>query len=246
MTDGVAGVDLWVLVVIAVAICAGALVQSLIGIGLGLVAAPVVTLLAPELMPGGMLLVVTVLPVITLWREHDEIDWRGLGWAFPARVVGTAIGVWIVAAVDERALGVAVGVVVLLAVVLTVRTFVIPVTRTTLSIAGAIGGITGTASSIGGPPMAVLYQHRSPRQIRTTLAVYFVSGAALSIAGLGWSGELTLDEARLAGLMVAPLLLGFALSFALRQRLPVHVVRPAVLAVCGGAAVLLIVRSLVG
>lgn len=239
-------VEVWVLVVIAVAVCLGALVQSLIGIGLGLVAAPVVTLVAPELMPGAMLLVVTVLPLVTLWREHDDIDWAGLGWAFPARVLGTAVGVWIVAVVDERALGVAVGVVVLVAVVLTVRTIVIPVTRTTLSVAGALGGVTGTASSIGGPPMAVLYQHRPPRQIRTTLAVYFVSGAALSLIGLGWSGELTVDEVRLAGLMVAPLLLGFALSFALRRRIPAERVRPLVLAVCGAAALLLIVRSLVG
>ena len=57
--------------------------------------------------------------------------------------------------------------------------------------AGFIGGITGTATSIGGPPFALLYQHRPAQQIRTTMAVYFLIGAALSLVGLVIAGDLT-------------------------------------------------------
>ncbi|RYY42022.1 MAG: sulfite exporter TauE/SafE family protein, partial [Actinomycetales bacterium] len=177
------------LVVVLLAIVLGAFVQSTVGIGLGLVAAPVVTLAAPQLMPGGMLMVVVLLPIVTLARERDEIDWGGLRWAFPARVVGTVVGVWVVASVDDRQLGIAVGAMVLVAVLLTARTVVIPVNRGTLSGAGFVSGVTGTASSIGGPPLALLLQRRSPRQIRTTLAVYFLLGSLLSLVGLAWAGE---------------------------------------------------------
>lgn len=143
------------------AVAVGAFVQSAVGIGLGLVAAPVVTLGAPQLMSGGMLMVVVLLPLVTLAREREDIDWRGLGWAFPARVVGTAAGVVVVSSVDDGQRGIAVGAMVLVAVVLTART-VVPVSPGTLSAAGFVSGITGTASSIGGPPLALLLQHRQP------------------------------------------------------------------------------------
>lgn len=234
------------LVVVLLAIVLGAFVQSTVGIGLGLVAAPVVTLAAPQLMPGGMLMVVVLLPIVTLARERDEIDWGGLRWAFPARVVGTAVGVWVVASVDDRQLGIAVGAMVLVAVLLTARTVVIPVNRGTLSGAGFVSGVTGTASSIGGPPLALLLQRRSPRQIRTTLAVYFLLGSLLSLVGLAWAGELTVDEAWFALAAVPALVLGFVVSGPLRRRLPAHVVRPLVLLVSGASAVALIVRSTFG
>lgn len=235
-----------VLVAIALAIVLGAFVQSVVGIGLGLLAAPVVTLLAPELMPGGMLLIVLLLPLVTLAREREEADWGGLGWALSARVLGTAVGVWVVATFDERQLGIAVGVVVLVAVVLTIRTVVVPINRGTLSVAGFVGGVTGTASSIGGPPLALLYQHRSPRQIRTTMAVFFLGGSILSLAGLGLAGQLHRDEVVLAALMLPFVVLGFAISGPLRRRLPLEVVRPLVLLVSGLSAVVLIARSLLG
>jgi hypothetical protein len=234
------------LVIIAIALMVGTVVQSVVGIGLALVSAPVITLLAPELMPGSMILLATMLPVVTLAREREDIDWRGLGWSLPARVAGTVAGVWIVASFDARQLGIGIGVVVLVAVLLTARTVVVPITRTSLSVAGAVSGITGTASSIGGPPFALLYQHRPARQIRTTMAVYFLVGAAMSVAGLAVTGEITREELVLAAWMLPALLVGFVVSGPLRRRLDPDVVRPAVLLVSGTSAVVLVVRSLIG
>lgn len=232
------------LVVVLAAAVLGAFVQSVVGIGLGLIAAPAMTLVAPDLMPGAMLLVVVVLPLITLAREHDDIDWRGLGWTMPARVVGTVVGVWLVSAVDERGLGLLVGVMVLAAVLLTWRAVVVPITRGTLLGAGFIGGITGTTSSIGGPPLAILYQRRPPRQIRTTLAVFFLLGSLISLTGLAIGGELTRAQWHVALLMIPAILVGNLLSTLLKDRLSAAAIRPLVLLVCGASALALIVRSL--
>lgn len=236
----------WVLVVIAVVVAIGAFVQSIVGLGLGLVAAPVITLLAPELMPGGLLMIVAVLPFVTLTKEHHEIDWGGLSWALSARVLGTVVGVVIVASVSSAQLGVVVGVVVLAAVLLTIRAVVIPINRGTLSTAGFVAGITGTASSIGGPPLALLYQRRPPHQIRSTLAVFFIAGSALSLIGLGIAGELTTAEFWVALIMVPAQLIGFAVSGPLRRRLDADAVRAGVLLVCAASSVVLIIRSLAG
>ena len=238
-------VPLGVLAVVALALLVGATVQSVVGLGLGLVAAPVTTLVAPELMPGVLIALAMVLPCLTLVAEHQEIDWAGLGWSLPPRIAGTAVGVWVVARFSERSLGIAVAVMVLLAVLLTWRAVRVPITRATLVVAGTVSGVTGTATSIGGPPFALLYQHRPARQIRTTMAVYFMVGAALSVVGLALSGHLSAEQVTTAALLAPMVLAGVALGVPLRRRLGDRPIRPAVLAVCAASSLALLVRSLV-
>ncbi|MEO5851041.1 MAG: TSUP family transporter [Nocardioides sp.] len=229
---------------LAVTLVVGATVQGLVGLGLGLVAAPVVMLLEPRLMPDLLLWLAMFLPMATLAHEHAEIDWRGLGWSLAARVPGTVAGVALVATFSPRALGVVVAVVVLVSVVLTARAVVIPVTRPTLVAAGLVSGVTGTASSIGGPPLAILLQHRGARQVRTTLAVYFLVGAGLSLAGLAVGGGLEPHVLVLAVLLSPTLLVGLVLAQALARVLPSDTVRVPILVVCAASACVLLVRSL--
>ncbi|WP_245565130.1 sulfite exporter TauE/SafE family protein [Nocardioides insulae] len=239
------GLSLPALITVALALLAGATVQSLVGLGLGLVAAPVITMVAPETMPDVMLWLAVTYPVLTLAGESRDIDWRGLAWALPPRTVGTVVGVGAVAMFTASQLGVVVGAMVLVAVLLSWRTVRVPLNPGTLIGAGLISGIAGTATSIGGPPLAILYQHRPPREIRTTLAVYFMIGAALSLGALGLSGQLGRDHFLLAVLLSPCLLLGALLSRFLRPRVSDRHVRPAVLLVCGGSALVLLVRSLI-
>ena len=232
--------------VIAVAIFVGSTVQAVVGLGIGLVAAPVLTLLEPALMPGTLIMVALVLPAVTLVRDHDDIDWPGLAWSLPARVLGTGVGVWVVAQFTDRQLGIAIGVVVIAMVLTTWLVLEVPVNRGTLSAAGFIGGITGTATSIGGPPFALLYLHRPAQQIRTTMAVYFLIGAALSLVGLMIAGDLTGAQVRAAVELFPALLLGVLAGSLSRRHLPAGVVRPAVLVVSAASALVLLVRSLMG
>lgn len=240
----IADISLPAVLLVALALLVGATVQTVVGLGLGLVAAPVTALVAPELMPGLLIALAMVLPCMTLVVEREEIHWPGLAWSLPTRLVGTTIGVWVVASFSDRSLGIAVGLMVLVAVALTWRAVRVPITRGTLVAAGLVSGVTGTATSIGGPPIALLYQHRPARQIRTTLAVYFLVGAALSLVGLTASGELTGQEVVLAAVLLPVVLAGALAGVPLRARLRPDVVRPAVLAVCAVSALALLVRSL--
>jgi uncharacterized membrane protein YfcA len=150
----------------------------------------------------------------------------------------------LVAWLSTQTLGLMVGAMVLLSVILTVRAVEPPVNARTLSAAGFVSGITGTTTSIGGPPMALLYQHRSPAQIRSTLAVYFVAGAGLSLTGLAVGGALEVSTFLLAMALVPALVVGFALSRFLVRRVPPHHIRPGVLLVCALSALAVVVRSL--
>jgi len=235
-----------VVVALAGVFAVGATVQGLVGIGLGLVAAPLTTLLQPELMPQLPLWLALFMPFVTLVRDHDLIDWHGLGWALAARVPGTAIGVALVGWFSTRGLGIVVGLMVLLGVLATIRAVVVPVHKGSLLAAGFVSGITGTLTSIGGPPLAILYQHRDPAQIRSTLAIYFLLGAALSLGGLGLSGGLEARTLLIAGLMAPFLVLGFGLSRLLHRVVPASHIRSWVLLVCGLSALTLLARSLFG
>jgi uncharacterized membrane protein YfcA len=167
-----------------------------------------------------------------------------LNWSLPSRVLGTAVGVWVVATFTEDQLAFFIGTIVLLAVLVTWRAVTVPINRGSLSGAGFVGGVTGTATSIGGPPFALLYQHRPPTQIRTTMAVYFLIGAAISLAGLAVSGDLELHQVAVAGFLLPAVGAGALLGIPLRRRLPADVVRPAVLVVSAVSALVLVVRSL--
>jgi uncharacterized membrane protein YfcA len=233
-----------VVAVLAATLVVGAAVQGLVGLGLALVAAPVTVLLEPKLMPDLLLWLAMLLPVVTLVREHHDIDWPALGWSVSARIPGTAVGVYLVSIFTDRAMGIAIGVMVLVSVLLTARAVVVPVNRATLSSAGFVSGITGTATAIGGPPIALLLQHRSPRQLRSTLGVYFLVGAALSLVGLGLAGDLEPATALLAALLTPCLVVGFALARLGDRLLPRRHVRTGVLVVCAGSSLVLLVRSL--
>ncbi|MGJ9422908.1 TSUP family transporter [Aeromicrobium sp. CF3.5] len=238
-----AGVGVGALLVVAMAVLIGAMTQTSVGLGLGLVSAPFMTIATPSLMPGALIMLAATLPFFTLVREHRDIDWFGLGWAMPWRVVGTVAGVWIITQVTTSNLERIVGVVVLLGVLLTARAVVVPINRGTLGVAGFVSGVTGTATSIGGPPFALLYQHRPPHQIRSTIAVFFTVGAILSLIGLGIAGELTRDEVEAAAVLVPVLAIGVLAGTRLRSRLPLSVMRPALLLISGASAVVLVVRS---
>jgi uncharacterized protein len=238
------GLGAGVFALVFLAVLLGSTVQAVVGLGIGLVAAPVITLLAPHLMPGVLISLAFVLPIITLVEERRDIDWHGLNWSLPWRVLGTVVGVWVVATFTADQLGVFIGTIVLLAVLLTWHAVEVPINRGTLGTAGFVGGVTGTATSIGGPPFALLYQHRPHRQIRTTMAVYFLVGAAISLVGLGISGSLTRHQVAVGGLLLPAVVLGVVIGSPLRRRLPAHRVRSAVLMVSGASALVLVVRSL--
>ncbi len=240
------GVEGEVVALVGFALVLGATIQGLVGLGLNLVSAPVVTLLDPSLMPELLLVLAVLLPFLTLIRSHDEIDWPGLGWVLSARVPGVAVGVGFLAVFADRHIGVAVAVMVLLAVALTIRAVEVPVNRVTLSVAGVLSGVAGTTTSIGGPPVAILYQHRSPAQIRSTLAVLFTVGAGMSLVGIWLGGDFEPRLLVLALLLTPCLALGAWAGDRLRGVFPEDRIRYAVLAVCTASAIVLLVRSVLG
>lgn len=221
----------------------GAYVQAVVGLGLGLLGAPVIALIEPSLVPVLTLWLALLISGLNLLGEHEHVDWRSTAWSLPARVPGTAIGAWLVATFTEQQIGVALAVMVLLAVALSVHTVEVPVTPVTLATAGLVAGATGTATSIGGPPIALLYQRTEPRVARATMSVFFFVGVILSLVGLAVSGSLGREPSLLAVALAPGVVVGYVVGRRTRGMVDQGVFRWAVLVVCTLSALALLARS---
>ncbi len=237
------------LIVIAaagLAVALGALVQSGAGLGLGLVGSPLVTLLDPGLMPGSMLVAGAVLPLVILAREVRHTDWPGVSWALAGRLAGTFAGVWVIASVSPRVLGLLVGSVVLAVAAITVAGRALPRTRWTLLGAGVISGASGTSTSIGGPPVALLYAGGSGPQVRASLSAFLFAGNTLAVAALALAGHLPGRDVAMGAIFLVFAAAGFAAAARLRRFLDGGRMRTAVLVLASASALVLIVRSVLG
>src|SRR5262252_1657092 len=235
-----------VFLVSGIAVVLGALVQSGVGLGLGVVAAPVVTLLDPALLPGSRLVAGAALPVLILAREARHTDWPGVSWALAGRMAGTAAGIWLLAAVPVQALGVLVGGAVLAVIAVGGLGRELPRNRWTLLGAGVVSGTTGTATSIGGPPVALLYQRERGPRVRATLSFFLFVGNSLAIAALALAGQLPVRDLEAALVFLVCAAAGFAVAPRFRRFLDAGRTRTAVLVTAAGASVVLIVHSLLG
>jgi uncharacterized membrane protein YfcA len=225
----VAGLD-WRLALLCVAtIAAGAAVQATIGLGMAILAAPVLGLVDPGFLPVTTIVMVWPLSVGVVRREREHVAWGDVGTALLGRLPGVVLGSWVVATTGAVAIRLMVGLSVLTAVVVSVTGFKVSTTRRNLVIAGLASGFSGTTAGVGGPPMAVAYQHSQPATTRATLGVFFGLGSVVSFLGLLAAGEVHLRQIQLSALLLPGVLLGLVLSGPFVSRLPPERVRAALL-----------------
>jgi uncharacterized membrane protein YfcA len=176
--------------------------------------------------------------------ERAHVDWHGVGWLMVGRIPGTVVGATIVALVAASTLSVLAGASVLVAVALSVVSTTVVVTRPTTVAAGLASGIMGTATSIGGPPLALLYQHHEGPVLRSTLAVTIGIGTVISLAGQALAGAVHGWQLLLALSLLPGVGAGLALGRVVSRRLDERWLRPAVLGFATAAALLAIGRGL--
>lgn len=221
---------------------ASAAVQGAVGFGLVLVAAPIVTMLDPRLVPGPMLVAALVITVVMAVRERAGLDVRAVGWAVSGRLPGSFLGAWLLAQLDTAALEVVVAGTVLAGVAMTASRLRIPITRASLLGAGFLAGVMGTTTAIGGPPIAIVYQHETGLTLRGTLSGFFVVGSLMSIGTLVLVGRFGWPDVRLGLALLPATLAGYALALPVARMIDRGHTRVAVLAVSTAAAAVLLLR----
>jgi uncharacterized membrane protein YfcA len=233
------------LAVATVVIAVGAAVQGGVGFGMNLVAAPLLALIDPRLVPGPAIAAAVMLTVLVAVRERAAIDRRGVAFALVGRVPGTVAGALLIASIPERGVAIAVGAAVLVAAALNVSGVRLRPTTPTLLVAGAVSGFASTVSSVGGPPMAVVYANEPGPVIRGSLSTIFVVGGVMSLCALAIVGDFGRTEALASLVLLVPGAVGFVLSRRLAAFLDTGGTRTAVLTLSVVGALVVIVKELV-
>lgn len=231
---------------VAAAAVAGGVAQATAGFGAAFVTVPALALVAPELLPGAMLVAALPLSTVMALRGWAQVDRAAAVRLMLGRVPGIAIGTAIVAAAGVRLVTAIVAVVLLVAVAAAATGWQVAITPGREVTAGVVSGVTGTAAALGGPPIALLYRGRDPQVLRPTLGLVWAVGIVIALPGLWATGSFDAAQAAVGGVLGVLLLLGLVLSRGLVRRLEPERIRTLVLvwAAVGGVAAL--VRVLVG
>lgn len=222
----------------------GAAIQAAIGFGLGLIAAPILLLIEPDLIPGPLIAAATLQTGLSAYRDRTHIDFTGLRSALAGRFLGTFLAALFLLVATAEIFDLAFAATVLIAVFASAAGIHVKPRRWSSAIAGTVSGMMGTISSVGGPPMALLYQRAGAEKLRATLSAYALLGAGISIAALAAVGRFGQEEVVLSLLLTPPMLIGFLLSNSLLKIISERAIRPLVLVFSFFAACVVMFRVL--
>lgn len=231
------------LLCIAIA-AAGSAVQASTGLGFGLLSSPILAIVDTDFVPGAVIIAILPLSAAVAIECIADVDRRGAALALIGRVPGVIAGAALAASISQRSLAIGLAVAVLVAVALSFRLPRFRVRPGVLVAAGAVSGFMGTATGVGGPPMALVYQRSDARTVRATLAVFFGLGSLLSLAALAIAGDLHARQFRLELLLVPGVIVGIVSSRWMRRWVDGPRFRPALLTICAVSAVVLLAKQL--
>ncbi|NLS08864.1 sulfite exporter TauE/SafE family protein [Nesterenkonia sp. MY13] len=184
--------------IIAAAVLIGTILQRLSGTGVGLVVAPVLSLL---LGPAFGVLVTNMTTVVSgfliMLSVWSAINWRKFWLIIPAAVIGAWPGAWLVGVLSAGWLSIILGSIVVAALLVTVTLRRLPewTTKPPAVITGLIGGFFNTTSGVAAPVM-VIYSRLSrwdQRSFAATLQPIFMTMGAASVISKLALGSVSTD-----------------------------------------------------
>jgi uncharacterized membrane protein YfcA len=225
------------------AIAAGAATQASIGLGLNLVAVPILALIDPVFVPGPVLLHSFIVASASSYRLRSDIDRIELGASTAGLVAGTLLAALLLARIDPAYLPRMFGVLVLTAVALTAAGYRIGLTRRNLVAASASAGVMGTIAGVHGPPIALLYQHERPERVRSALLPFFAVANLISLVALGAIGMLGWRQIEASAILVPGLVVGLLSAPWLIRLMSARMIRACILAISALSGLVLLLRG---
>ena len=213
----------------------GSFVQSSIGFGLAIIAAPLLYFIDPLYVPAPITVCALTLSVANSAKFWKSISFAGLKYAILGRIPGTIAGGMLLLWIDQRALALWLGISVIAAVALSLSNVMLKPTSPAMFSAGFLSGFMGTSSSIGGPPMALVLQHEANDFIRANLAAFFVVSCILSLAMLATVERFAMPHLLISLPLMPATLAGYWVAMKTLHLISHQRLRKASLILCGVA-----------
>ncbi len=235
--------SLWIAAAVLIIVTIGAVIQAGLGMGFGLTVAPVLALIDPALVPAPALFLGMSTSLVGAVAERQNIVWSEVGVGTVGRTTGIALGAVLLTYISDRStFQLVFGILIAVAVTLSVFGWNVKMSTRNLLGMGWVSGFMGVITSVGAPPLALIYQSRDSQKSRPTLAAFFAVGCAMSLAALYLSGWAGMDQFWLACFMAPAAIFGTLVGARLKGRVATNY-RPYLLAIAGMASVLLIIQG---
>jgi uncharacterized protein len=229
------------LAAIAAIMAVATVIQMAVGVGLSLVMIPLLAIVSPSLVPGPAIASAFVVMLAMVRGNTHHIDRVEIGWGAAGLLIGTAIGVLALTAIDPTHLPRLFGALILLAVGLSLAGLDLALTARNITITSVISGFMGGMSGIHGPLIGVVYAGQNPSKVRATLGLYWIVAYAMLIGMHVVAGRFTFADLGRAALLLPGIFIGTwlaprALAVMDRERMRIALLAIAII----GALVLLI------
>ena len=236
--------EIWHILVANVVVALGAFIQSGTGFGMGLLCVPLLTLINPVFAPGSFLAASVFQNSLMIHRNREGIRKEWLASILPGVVMGSGVAFLLLSNLKGPGVELAIGVTILVAVAISAAGFCIPVNRPSLTAGGLFAGMMSTLAGVPGPPLIIIIQHESGRQIRANLGLSFITSSLCSICVLYFAGRFGLLHLYLGLSLIPGILVGTLLSGPFASILDRSFLRPALLGMVSFGGIALILRNL--
>ena len=209
--------DIGTIIFSFLAILLAGVVRGYSGFGFSMIAVLSLSLVLPpvDVVPSILILEVAasfwLLPKV--WKD---VDWPSLNWILLGVLVGTPLGVYLLATVSDVLMRVSISVVVIILVILLWLGFGLKKMpgRLATSVIGLVSGVLNGGAAIGGPPVVIFY-FSSPKAVavgRASLIALFVATDLIALGNCLAQGLIKTNTAVLTAVFLAPLVIGVALG----------------------------------
>ncbi|MDK8462118.1 sulfite exporter TauE/SafE family protein [Marinobacter sp. SS13-12] len=226
------------------ALLAGSCLQGVAGYGIGTLAAPLLFLISPVLVPAPLVLNAVVLTIFMVLRNRGALQIREVRFAIGGGVAGMFLAGVTLMLISPKGFELVFGILILMGVLLSVAGLRPALNARNSVLAGAASTYMGTITAVGGPPIALIYQNQKGPLVRANMSAFFLVASFFSIAALLASGYLGQRELQLFAVTFPGVLTGFWLSGKLVNRMPFDGLKPVILGIAAVAGVAALVRGL--
>lgn len=224
-----------------------AVLQGFLGFGFGIVSMAGLTLTTGLVHAAGVVNIASlILMAAVIWLLRRDVSWKGVGRLLPGVLVGVALGVAALGALDGRLLIRVLGVYILGCALFNLAAPRLPPRESVLAdvAVGLFSGALSGAFNTGGPPLVVhLYRRpEPPAALKGTIQAIFL---AMSLARLPLAilqGQLGAAAWTGAAVGLPGVLVGLAAGLALGRRVPARQFRRLSWAALGVLGLVLLVR----
>ncbi len=232
------------IVIVMAVMTIGAMVHGSTGIGLGLIAGPVLLSIEPDYVPGPLMLSTLVVGCRHLLAERQNIDRAILGRLVLGMPIGVVLAIVLLIRLDERTMALGIGALVVLVVGALLAGIELPRTSRYEVVGGAASSFGAVAAAVPGPQLVMTLHDLPGPSMRPTIA------ATTTITGLATAGSLALvgrfgvEELLLLAGLVPPILVGLLLARYVRPWLDRAIFRPVILLIALAGGLALIIRNI--